>query len=528
MKTQIGDVDPILYNSDLRPISPAGRTWTSRTYLALWVGMCINAATWTLASTLLSMGMNWIQAVMTIVLGNLIVLIPMLCNSHAGSKHGISFPVFIRASFGIRGSNLPALLRAAVGCGWFGIQTWFTALALDLAMSVLVGKTWSQASEISLGFLGTQRWTLWLCFAVCCIGQLVVVARGFDAVKRLQQIAAPVVSIAIVVLFIYLLIRSKGDFGPVVTQESSLGWGREFWVEAFPPGLMANIAFWAALSLNMPDFTRFAKDHKSQIRGQVLGLPTSMLAFSVLAIFVTSLAAVVFDTTPDKLWSPDALVNTLGNPVVVIFGAFLIVLANFSTNVAANMVGPALDITNSFPKYMTFRLGLIIVTALGVFIMPWKLLANADSYVYVWLGFYGGITGAVGGVVVADYWLVKKTSLKIVDLFRIQGEYTYFRGWNLKALAAFIVGAVAGVGGAYSPISDGVKSGPFPEHGFIPPFQPLYDYNWVVSFLVGMAVYILLNLGAVLRPRAVDEAPRTTQANEASHDTTKLEPLTTA
>ena len=463
-------------------------------YLALWVGMAINAATWTLAAALIAMGMNWIQVVFTIVLANLIILIPMLCNSHAGAKHGVSFPVFIRSSFGIRGANIPALMRALVGCGWAGIQTWLTPLALDLALGLILGNWWRNATEVSLGPIGQQRWTLWLCFFGCAIVQVWVIIRGFNAIKRLQQLSAPLISLSIVVLLGYLLFRSGGDLGPIVNKLSAVGWGREFWLGVFPPGLMANIAFWATLSLNMPDFTRFAKNQRSQMWGQVIGLPLSMFAFSLVAVLVTSTAAAVYKVDPSSLWSPDALVAALGNPLVVIIGSFIIVLANFSTNVAANMVGPALDFSNAFPSWLNFRKGVIIVMTIGSLMLPWRLLASPEAYVFVWLGFYGGITCAIGGIMVIDYWVLKKTNLNVPDLFNYSGQYAYNAGINLKALAAFIIGAFFAVGGAYSPVVDGAKTGPFPEFGFIPFLQVAYDFNWVVSFVVGMAVYLLLNL----------------------------------
>ncbi|MDN6431785.1 NCS1 family nucleobase:cation symporter-1 [Corynebacterium flavescens] len=483
-----------LINPDLRPVAPLARTWGSGAYLALWVGMAINAATWTLASSLIAMGMNWFQAVFTIVLANLIILVPMLLNSHAGAKHGISFPVFVRSSFGIRGSNVPALLRALVGCGWAGIQTWLTALALDLALGVLFGSWWKEAPILSLGFIGEQRVTLWFCFVFCAVAQVWAIVRGFGAVKRLQQLSAPLISISLIILLVYLLFRSKGDLGPVVEQPSEVGWGRDFWLGVFPPGLMANIAFWATLSLNMPDFTRFAKDQKSQRRGQIIGLPLSMFAFSLIAVLVTSTAAAVFQVDPTSLWSPDALVATLGNPVVVVIGALIIVLANFSTNVAANMAGPALDMTNAFPKWINLRVGVCLVMLIGTCMFPWRLLSNPESYVFVWLGFYGGVTGAIGGVMVVDYWLLKNANLDVPALFTPGSKYWYRQGFNIKALLAFVIGAFFAVAGAYSPEVDGAKTGPFPVEGFIPIFKTLYDYNWVVSFGVGFAVYLLLNV----------------------------------
>lgn len=494
MSSTITGLDSTLYNADLRPIPQSTRTWRSWAYLALWIGMSINAATWTLAAALIAMGMDWIQAVMTIVLANMIILVPMVCNSHAGTKHGICFPVFARAAFGTRGSNLPALLRALVGCGWAGIQTWFTALALDLAIGVLVGTPWTGAPTVSLGFIGEQRITLWVCFLATAALQVVVITKGFEVVRKLQQISGPIITIAIVMLLAYLLIRSGGNFGPVVSEPSTVGWGREFWLGVFPPGLMANIAFWATLSLNMPDFTRFAIDQKAQIRGQIIGLPASMFVFSLLAVLTTSVAAYVFDVLPETLWSPDALIAALGSPVVVVIGALIITLANFSTNVAANMVGPALDFTNVFPRFLSRGAGVVAVMVIGTCMLPWRLLESPESYVFVWLGFYGGITGAIGGIVIADYWILRRTKLNIPALFHRDGEYSYSGGWNLYAVIAFLTGTVFAIGGAYSAVVDGVPTGPFPEQGLIPWLQPLYDYNWVVSFVVGMAVYLLLNL----------------------------------
>ena len=225
----------------------------------------------------------------------------------------------------------------------------------------------------------------------------------------------------------------------------------------------------------------------------MVGLPLSMFAFSLVAILITSTAAAVYQVSPNDLWSPDALVRALGNPAIVVLGSLIIVLANFSTNVAANMVGPALDFTNAFPRAIDFRIGVMIVMAIGTILLPWRLLESPESYVFVWLGFYGGVTGAIGGVMVADYWILKNTHLNVPQLFMQEGRYWYNSGFNLRALAAFGIGAFFAVGGAYSPVVDGVKTGPFPEQGFIPILQNLYDYNWLASFFIGFVVYLLLS-----------------------------------
>ncbi|ABK74201.1 NCS1 family nucleobase:cation symporter-1 [Mycolicibacterium smegmatis] len=486
-------LEPSLYNEDLRPIHPHMRTWTSRVYLTLWVAMCMNPATWTLAASLIALGMNWIQALLTIVLANLIVLIPMLLNSHAGAKHGISFPVFARAAYGVRGANLPAVMRGLVACGWFGIQTWFGGLGLNLALGAAIGPSWSQAEPVDLGFIGTVPITTLVCYAICLVVQVAVIYKGFESLRRFQAIAAPIVVGTVMILIVVLLFKTGGNLGPVVSQPSHLGWGAHFWLAVFPISLMANIAFWSTLSLNMPDFTRFAENMKAQRRGQSWGLPTTMLVVSLMAIIATSLAAQHYGVPAGDLWNPDVLVSHFGSRIAVFVGALAIVVSSVQTNMAANLVSPALDFANALPKLITFRRGVVVSVALGTLLLPWKLLASPETYVFVWLGFYGGIMGAVGGVLVSDYWLARKTELRVPELFTLEGHYHFTRGWNVRAVIATAVGAFVAVGGAYSALGpDGKKTGPFPADGVVPLLRPLYDYNWVVAFLVAMFVYWLL------------------------------------
>jgi NCS1 family nucleobase:cation symporter-1 len=486
------DLANSLYNEDLRPIHPGMRTWNTKAYLTLWVAMCMNAATWTLAASLIALGMNWVQALFTIVLANVIVLVPMLLNSHAGAKHGISFPVFARAAYGVRGANLPAVMRGLIACGWFGIQTWFGGLALNLALGAAIGPAWSKAPPVDLGPIGTVPITTLACYFICLVAQVVIIYRGFEALRRFQAIAAPTVVGAVVVLIVVLLVKTGGDLGPVVSQPSQLGWGADFW-RTFPISLMANIAFWSTLSLNMPDFTRFAENQKAQRRGQAWGLPTTMFVVSLMAIVATSLAAQHYGVPPSELWNPDALVEHFGSRVAVILGALVIVVSSFQVNTAANLVSPALDFANALPRFINFRRGTLVAVILGTLFLPWKLLASPQTYVFVWLGLYGGVMGAVGGVLAADYWLVRKTELRVPDLFKFAGHYHFTNGWNVRAVVATAIGALFAVGGAYSAVGpDGNKTGPFPVDGIIPILKPLYDYNWLVAFLVGMFTYWLL------------------------------------
>src|SRR6266699_3686573 len=314
-----------LYNADLAPVPIKRRTWTTYHYMALWIGMAHNIPTYLLASGLVALGMAWYQAILTIALANIIVLIPMLANSHAGTKYGIPYPVFARASFGVFGANLPALLRAGVACGWFGIQTWIGGGAIYTLLGVILGAGWTKAAPLSLGFgsAGTQPWTLWLSFLIFWALNILIILRGMDAVRRFENWAAPFVLAVAVFLLVWMVIQAKG-FGPILNEHGTVGWGGDFWFKLFPPALMGMIAFWSTLSLNMPDFTRFGKSQRSQAIGQILGLPTTMTIFPLIAVLVTSATVVVYGTA---IWDPVALVGKFDNPFVVVFALFALGVA---------------------------------------------------------------------------------------------------------------------------------------------------------------------------------------------------------
>ena len=475
-----------LYNEDLAPVRIERRNWTTYSYLALWIGMAINVASWALAAGLIDQGMDWVQAIFTIAVGNLVVLVPMLLNSHAGTKYGIPFPVFARASFGTLGANIPALLRAGVACGWFGIQTWFGGLALFVLVGAILGPDswWSTASPLTIGLFGgtAQPWTMWLSFIIFWAINLYIILRGMETLRIFESWAAPFLAVVSIALAAFMVIQA-GGFGPVLSQPSRFGgWNAEFWALFFP-SLMAMIAFWSTLSLNMPDFTRFGRGQRDQIVGQALGLPTSMTIFCMLAVFAASASVVVYG---EAIWDPTALVARFGNPIVIIISLFAIAIATLTTNVAANLVSPSYDFSNVFPKMISFRTGGIITALIGLLIHPWYLLSSSDIYIFTWLGFYGGATGAIAGVLIADYWIIRRTQLNLPDLYRASGVYAYFAGWNWRALVALAIGALLAVGGAYT--AEGAQ-GPFPTEGLIPLFQPLYDYSWVVGLVVAFLLY---------------------------------------
>ncbi|GLZ33503.1 nitrate reductase [Lentzea sp. NBRC 105346] len=480
-RVELADVGPIehsrFYNPELAPVPIKDRTWTTYNFFALWMGMAHNIPSYTLAASLIAIGMDWVQAFITITLGNLIVLIPMLLNSHAGTKYGIPFPVFARAFYGVRGANLVALLRAFIACAWFGIQTWVGGKALHVIIGKLAGDPWIKAPQI-----GGQPWTLWLCFFGFWVVQMLIIWRGMDAIRRFENWTAPLVSIGFLILLGYV-VGKAGGFGPILQEPSKLGWGADFW-KIFFPALMGMIAFWSTLSLNMPDFTRFGGSQKKQITGQILGLPTTMSFIAIIAILTTSGAQALYG---QAIWDPADLASRFDSTLVVLVALISLVLATISANLAANVVSPSYDFSNAFPKKITFALGGLITGVIGIVIQPWRLISDPNIYIFAWLGFYGGLLAAVAGVFVAGYWVLNKTALKLQDLYEDgTGAYWFNGGWNWKAVVATVIGGVLAVGGAYG--------GPFPADGLIPLLKPLYDYNWVVGFVAGFAAYLALSL----------------------------------
>ncbi|MFD6415655.1 NCS1 family nucleobase:cation symporter-1 [Streptomyces sp. NPDC060194] len=476
-------------NDDLRPVPVADRHWTTYNYIALWVGMAHCIPSWTLASGLIALGMDWKQAVFTIALANVIVLIPMLLTGHAGPKYGIPFPVFARASFGLRGANLPAMVRAAVACCWFGIQTWIGGQGIFLLLGNIFGG-WSEASRI-----GGQPWTLWVCFVLFWALELAIIYRGMETLRRFENWAAPFVLVGAAVLLIWIADKA-GGFGPLLDQPSKVGWDADFW-KVFFPGLMGMIGFWATLSLNIPDFTRFGKGQRAQVWGQTLGLPTTMTLFAFMSVLVTSGSQAVYGA---PIWDPVELTAKADSVFGLLFGLITVLVATISVNLAANVVSPAYDLANLAPKLVSFRTGALITGVVGVLIMPWKLTSTPELYIFTWLGVVGGLLGTVAGILIADYWIVRRTALDLADLYTPGGRYWYSSGWNWRAVAAFAVGGLLAVGGSYSGVNaDGAKTGPFPVDGLVPFLQPLADYGWAVGLASSLVLYTALMWGQRVR-----------------------------
>ncbi len=455
-----------LYNKDLAPVPVSRRNWTTYNYAALWISMAHCIPTYTLASSLISVGMNWWQAILTILLGNTIVLVPILLNSHPGTRYGIPFPVFARASYGTIGSNLPALMRAIVACGWFGIQTWIGGEALQTLLSVIPGWTTLIPGTV-LGHPPTE----WISFLLFWGMNVFIIYRGMDLLRKVENWAAPFVLVMTAILLAWAVRKAHG-FGPLLSQPGKLHTFAEFF-PVFIPSLTAMVGFWATLSLNMPDFTRFGKSQREQMIGQIAALPATMTVFSAMGVFITSATILIYG---HAIWDPMQLARQFRAPVVVAVSMFTVVVATLAVNIAANVVSPANDFANAFPRLIRFKTGGLIAGILGILLQPWKLLADASTYIFDWLVGYSGGLGSIAGVLIADYWLVRRKRLKLEDLYLTHGAYRYRRGWNWKAVVATVAGCALAWGGLWLPL-----------------LKPLYAYGWFVGFFTSGLLYWLLS-----------------------------------
>jgi len=443
-----------LWNKDLAPIPPDRRTWGTYNYASLWVAMSVNIPTYMLASGMIAGGMNWKQAIFTVFLGNVIVLVPMLLNAHAGAKYGIPFPVFARASFGVLGANVPAVLRALVACGWFGIQTWIGGEAINTLVAALV-PSWNHP---------------WICFMLFWLLNLAVILRGIDTIRHLQGIAAPALLILGLAMLAWAYVKA-GGFGPMLSTPSKFHSFGEFFA-FFVPSLTGVVAFWATVALNIPDFTRYAKSVRDQALGQALGLPTTMTLYSFIGVAVTSATVVLFGTA---IWDPVVVLSRLGNPIAVIVAMIGLLLATLNVNVAANVVSPANDFSNLYPRKISFKMGGIITCFVGLLMQPWKLMSSYGSYIIGWLVGYSSFLGPIAGVMIADYYVLRKKIILTEDLYDRHTFYEFSDGFNWRAIAALVAGIVVALSGLE-----------------IHALSGLYHYAWFVGFGVSFVVYLAL------------------------------------
>jgi NCS1 family nucleobase:cation symporter-1 len=471
--------DNNLYSEDLAPIPLNKRTWSTWNYAALWISMSLCIPTYMLASSLIQGGMNWWQSILTILLGNSIVLIPMILNGRAGAKYGIPFPVFARASFGVRGANIPAMLRAVIACGWFGIQTWIGGFALYQMV-----KLWIPDID-SFPQIFPASWSLQtgpaLMFFLFWLLNMYVVHLGVDSIKKLLVFKAFFLPAAALALLGWAISAGHG-LGPILSQLSKFKSTSEFWTFFFP-SLTGMVGFWATLSLNIPDFTRYAKSQRAQVMGQAIGLPTSMTLFSFIGVVVTSATFIIYGQT---IWDPVVLAGKFDSKLLVSIAMIAVALSTLATNIAANIVSPANDFANLSPSKINFKTGGYITGVIGILIFPWKLIADPSGYIFTWLVGYSGLLGPIGGIMIADYYFIRRQQLNITALYHQKGIYTFNNGFNRAAVYALLLGIVPNIPGFLT------ITGIISKKAAWPWLVDLYNYAWFVGFFISGLTYLAM------------------------------------
>jgi NCS1 family nucleobase:cation symporter-1 len=473
----VGEIRSPYVNHDLKPTSLAERKWATKDIAALWISMSACVPTYMLASSLIATGMSSGQAVLTIFLGNVIVLAPMVLNAHAGTKYGIPFPVYCRPAFGVLGANVPAILRALVACGWFGIQTWIGGWAIYKILA-LYNPSWD---ALPIWFFGINLPQL-ACFLAFWGLNMLVIYKGIESIRLLLNVKAPLL-LALGLALLYWAYKNAGGFGPMLDAPSKFDAGQpkagQFW-SVFFPSLTGMVGFWATLSLNIPDFTRYAYSQRDQVLGQALGLPTTMGLFSFIGVAVTSATLIIFGET---IWDPVVLITRFKSPLLLVVALVSLGIATLATNIAANVVSPANDFANLWPKKISFRTGGTITGVIGILIQPWRLVSDPSGYIFTWLVGYSALLGAIGGVLIADYYVVRKTKLDLLELYDDKGPYWYQGGWNPKALVALAAGILPNLPGFLGVIKV-VEVAPI--------WTKLSSYAWFVGFGISFVVYVVL------------------------------------
>ncbi|MDZ4679439.1 MAG: NCS1 family nucleobase:cation symporter-1 [Saprospiraceae bacterium] len=468
-----------LYSEDLAPVPDHKRTWNTWNYAALWISMSLCIPTYMLASSLIEGGMNWWQSILTIFLGNLVVLIPMILNGHAGAKYGIPFPVFARASFGTIGANIPAMLRAIVACGWFGIQTWIGGFALYQMFRIWMPSL-DALPQVFPDSFGLQTGPA-IAFLLFWLLNMYVVYLGVESIKKLMVFKAFFLPLAALALLFWAIDAGNG-LGPILDQPSKFSDSNSFFAFFFP-ALTGMVGFWATLSLNIPDFTRYAKSQKAQIVGQAVALPSSMTLFSFIGVVVTSATTIIYGTT---IWDPVVLAGKFDSKLLVSLAMIAVAISTLATNIAANIVSPANDFANLAPSRINFRKGGYLTGIIGILIFPWKLIADPTGYIFTWLVGYSSLLGPVGGIMIVDYYFVRKQQLVVTDLYNSKGLYSYRKGFNIAAVIALLAGILPNVPGFLVTIKV-IAGDSMPEW-----IIHLYHYAWFVGFGVSGLIYWLL------------------------------------
>ncbi|GAB2693568.1 NCS1 family nucleobase:cation symporter-1 [Nocardia thraciensis] len=460
----------VLVNSDLLPTTKETAVWRTWDLFCLWMTSAHSIGSYGFAVGMLALGMTGWQTMLALFAGVLLLWLGSNLIGVAGQRVGVPFPVFARGAFGVFGANIPALLRALVAVFWYGIQTYLASTAIIvLLLRVAPGlESWTTSTFLGLSALG------WISFLALWTVQLLIITYGMDVVRKASDFAGPVVWIGMIALAVWILGKADWsiDFG--ARSGAALSGGQT--VSAFIGVAFLMVAFMAGPLVNYADFARFSPSKQAILRGNAWGIPFNETAFVVISIVISLATLKVYG---EILSDPVELVAHVESDTIVIIAAALFAIATVGINVVLNFVSPSYDISNAAPKYISFRTGGIITAVLSILVMPWKLWANQD-FIVNFLGGVGALMGPVFGILVVDYYLVRRRRTEVSELYSAvpQGSYYYTRGFNPRALIALLISGVVGVAVALVPDSQSVTA-----------------LSWPAGALLGAGIMYALSTG---------------------------------
>ncbi len=467
----IDGAHPRLYNDDLAPTAPEGRSWGAFSLFAMWMSDVHSVGGYTFAASLFFLGLTGWQVLISMLVGITAVYFLMNLIGRPSLRHGIPFPVMARVSFGVLGANLAAIVRGIVGIVWYGVQTYFASKAVQ----VLVVTLFPAMAGLTRNSIAGLSTLAWFSFLFMWFFQLLIFLSGMERIRRFIDFCGPVVYVVMFALAIWML--GQAGFSSLALQLSPPAASSAATVGVMANGAMLIVAYFSALLLNFGDFARFGRNEKAMKTGNLLGLPVNFLVFSIITVIVTAGTLKVFGRA---IMDPVLIVERIGNPVVVIIGSITFIVATMGINIVANFVSPAYDISNLRPETINFRMGGLITSILSVLVCPWLFVASPAA-ITLFVSIFGSVLGPMFGIMLADYYLVKKQTVKLEDLYTMSpsGTYSYDGGWNRKALIALAASGALSIGlsllGAYGLVFN------------------VGDWGWLIGAGTGALVYRALS-----------------------------------
>lgn len=470
----LAGADDRLWNEDLAPVPPERRTWTGYSIFAMWMSDVHSVGGYTFAASLFLLGLSGWQVLLSMAVGIAVVNVLMNWVGKPSLVHGIPFPVMARVSLGVMGANLAAVIRGVVGIVWYGVQTYFASKAVATLLVLFVPSVVALrgTSFLRLDLLG------WVSFLFMWFFQLVIFQRGMETIRRFIDFCGPAVYVVMFALMFWILSQAGLDSLDLTLGDKVLSGGES--LAAMGSAALLVVSYFAALLLNFGDFSRFGKSERQMKIGNFLGLPVNFIVFAIITVIVTAGSVRVFGT---MIMDPVEIVARIDNKVAVVIGSLTFIVATMGINIVANFVSPAYDIANLFPRHVDFKRGGLIASILAVLVCPW-IFVDSPKAITVFVSVFGAVLAPLYGVMMADYYLVKKQVVRTAELYTMspQGRFYYDGGWNRIGLAALLISGAIAIG--WEVCTQLLKV--LPENNF----------GWLIGAVAGALVYTVMMRGA--------------------------------